>query len=200
MNPIANAAVAVSLLAAPAVSLASGWDFDTSHSNASFAVRHLMVSNVRGEFAKVTGAVELDEKDVTKSTVNASIHAASINTRDPKRDEHLRSPDFFDVAKYPALTFQSKKVEKAGENKLKISGALSIRGTTKDVVLDAEFTPEIKNPWGMVVRGVTATTTINRKDFGLSWNKDLEAGGVLVGDEVKITLDVELVKRAPKKS
>lgn len=193
-------AVVVSAFVVPALALAADWDIDYSHTNASFVVRHLMVSNVRGEFTKVTGSVSLDDKDITKSTVSASIDAASVNTREPKRDEHLRSADFFDVAKYPQLTFQSKKIEKGSDGKLKVFGALTMRGVSKDVVLDTELTPEIKNPWGMIVRGITATTTVNRKDFGLNWNKALETGGVLVGDEVKITIDAELVKRMPKKS
>ncbi|MHB8873010.1 MAG: YceI family protein [Myxococcaceae bacterium] len=186
------------LLAAPALAGAATWELDSSHSSASFAVRHLMVSTVRGDFGKTTGTLELDEKDVSKSKVEAAIEVTTINTRDAKRDEHLRSAEFFDVAKYPTITFKSKKVEKAGKGQLKVTGALTIRGVTKDVVLDVEYAgTEAKDPWGNIKQGATATTRINRSDFGLTWNKALETGGVAVGDEVKITLDVEMAKKQP---
>ena len=175
---------------------ASSWEIDGSHSSAQFAVRHLMVSNVRGEFGKVTGTVNFDEKDPSKSTVQATIDATTINTRDEKRDGHLKSPDFFDVAKFPTLSFKSKKVAAAGAGKFKVTGDLTIHGVTKEVVLDVEGpAPEKKDPWGNVKSGATATTKINRKDFGLTWNKSLDGGGVVVGDEVSITLDVELLKK-----
>jgi polyisoprenoid-binding protein YceI len=180
---------------------AASWEFDPSHTNAQFTVKHMMVTNVRGEFTKLTGAVELDEKDVTKSTVNASIDAASVNTREPKRDEHLRSADFFEVAKHPNLTFKSKKVEKgASANHLKVTGDLTIRGVTKEAVLEVELSGEAKDPWGNIRRGGVATTKVNRKDFGLVWNKTLETGGFLVGDDVNITIDFELTKKAMKKA
>jgi polyisoprenoid-binding protein YceI len=167
------------------------WEIDSVHSGAHFTVRHMMVSNVRGEFGAVTGTLNLDEKDVTKSTVEASIDATTINTREPKRDTHLKSPDFFDVAKFPTITFKSKKVEAAGAGKLKVTGDLTMHGVTKSVVLDVE------GPGAAMgnKRGASATTKINRKDFGLGWNKVLEAGGVAVGEEVKVEIDLELNKK-----
>ena len=182
-------------LATGAFAQTSHWDIDPAHSVVGFSVRHMMVSNVRGEFTKLTGSLEGTGNDVTTAKISVTIDATSVNTREPKRDAHLSSPDFFDVAKYPTLTFVSKKVEKAGEGKLKVTGDLTIHGVTKEVVLDVEGpTPEMKDPWGGIRVGAHATTAINRKDFGLLWNKTLEAGGVLVGDEVAITIDVELVK------
>lgn len=196
-----RSALAALLVLAPSAGFAGSWEFDSSHTNAHFTVKHMMVTNVRGEFTKLTGAVELDDKDITKSTVTTTIDATSVNTREPKRDEHLRSADFFDVAKHPNLTFKSKKVEKgASANMLKVTGDLTIRGVTKPVVLDVELSGETKDPWGNVRRGGVATTQVNRKDFGLMWNKTLEAGGFLVGDDVSITIDFELTKKAPKKS
>lgn len=176
----------------PSLAWAGEWQIDTSHSAAQFSVRHLMVSNVRGEFGKITGTVNYDAKDVSKSTVNVSIDVASISTRDEKRDAHLKSADFFDVEKYPTMTFVSKKVQSTG-GKLKITGDLTLHGVTKEVVLTAEpLSKELKDPWGNTKTGTTATAKINRKDFGLAWNKALEAGGVAVGEEVNILIDVEL--------
>lgn len=184
-------------LATGAFAQTSHWDIDPAHSVVEFSVRHMMVSNVRGEFTKLTGSLEGKGNDVTTAKISVTIDATSVSTREPKRDAHLSSPDFFDVAKYPALTFVSKNVEKAGEGKLKVTGDLTIHGITKEVVLDVEGpTPEMKDPWGGIRVGAHATTAINRKDFGLLWNKTLEAGGVLVGDEVAITIDVELVKKS----
>jgi polyisoprenoid-binding protein YceI len=190
-----KSAVAALVLAAPSAAFAAEYVIDSAHSGASFSVKHLMVSNVRGTFANITGTVNYDEKDVTKSTVEATIDAKTIDTDEPKRDEHLRSPDFFDTEKFPTITFKSTKVEKAGEN-LKVTGNLTLHGVTKPVVLDVEgMTQEVKDPWGNSKRGASATTKINRKDFGLTWNKALEAGGVAVGDDVKITIDLELNKK-----
>lgn len=183
-------------IATSGLARASSWEIDGSHSSAQFSIKHLMVSNVRGEFSKVAGTLNLDDKDITKSSVDVSIDVNTINTREAKRDAHLKSPDFFDAAKFPALTFKSKKVEKAGADKLKVTGDLTIHGVTKEVVLNVEGpSAEIKDPFGNTRRGATATTKINRKDFGLNWNKALEAGGVLVGEEVNITIDVELLKK-----
>jgi polyisoprenoid-binding protein YceI len=192
-------AVLVAALAAlsfPAV--AAEYEIDPSHSSAEFQVRHLMVANVRGGFSGVSGKLELDEKDITKSKVTATIDAKSLNTRDEKRDEHLRSPDFFDVPNHPTLTFVSKKVHKAGKGKLKVVGDLTMRGVTKEVTLDVEGpTATVKDPWGQTKMGAVATTKVNRQDYGLKWNKALEGGGVVVGDEVKITLDLEFTHKAP---
>jgi polyisoprenoid-binding protein YceI len=156
----------------------------------------MMVANVRGSFSKVTGTANIDEKDITKSTVEAVIDATTVNTNEPKRDEHLRSADFFDTAQFPTITFKSTQVKKAGKDKLKVSGNLTMHGVTRPVVLDVEgFTAEAKDPWGNTKRGGVATTKINRKDFGLGWNKVLETGGVAVGEEVSITIDLELNKK-----
>lgn len=183
-------------LALPAFAFASTWTIDPDHSNIGFKVRHLMVSNVRGSFDKHSGTVEIDDKDITRSKVNISIDTNSINTNVQKRDEHLRSADFFDVTKYPTMTFVSKKVAKAGKDKLKVTGDLTLHGVTKQVVLDvAGPTKESKDPWGNIRKGATATTKINRKDFGLVWNAALETGGVTVGDEVTITLEIEMIKK-----
>ena len=189
-------AAAVLCLVTPGLLLAAPWEFDPAHTGVHFKVRHLMISSVRGEFEKVSGKIVYDESDVTKSSADIAIETASINTRVAKRDEHLRSPDFLDVAKYPAITFRSKRVEKAGDGTLKMTGDLTIRGVSKEVVLTVEGpTPAIKDPMGNSRVGGQAATRINRKDFGLAWNKVLETGGVVVGDEVEITIDVEIYKK-----
>lgn len=183
-------------LVLPAFAFASTWTIDADHSNVGFKVRHLMVSNVKGSFEKHTGTVEIDDKDITKSKVEVSIDVNSINTNVAKRDEHLRSADFFDVAKYPTMTFTSKKVAKAGKDGLKVTGDLTLHGVTKQVVLDVDaISKESKDPWGNIRRGTTATTKINRKDFGLVWNKALETGGVAVGEEITIALEIEMIKK-----
>lgn len=190
---LALPAAAWLLMAVPA--LASNWDLDASHSNVGFAVRHMMVSNVHGKFTKVTGTLALDDKDVTKSVVNVDIETASVDTSESKRDEHLRSADFFDAAKFPKMTFKSTKVEKVGE-KLKVTGDLTIKGVTKPVVLSVDtFTPEVKDAFGGFRKGAMATTKINRKDFGLTWNKTLDAGGVALGEDISIQLELEFVKK-----
>jgi polyisoprenoid-binding protein YceI len=172
------------------------YSIDPAHSAAQFSVKHMMISNVRGEFKKVTGTVYIDQANPTASKVDAIIDATTISTRDEQRDGHLKSPDFFDVAKYPTLTFQSTKVEKSGPKYL-VSGNLTIHGVTKPAVLTVDsLTSEVKDPWGNLRAGASATTTINRKDFGLVWNKAVDNGGVMVGDEVTISLDVEMVRKA----
>jgi polyisoprenoid-binding protein YceI len=188
-------------LCAPALALAqSSWIIEPNHSHAGFAVRHLVISNVRGEFGKTTGTVQLDERDVTRSSVEATIETGTIDTRVADRDAHLRSPDFFDVAKYPKITFKSTKVEKAGDGKLKVTGNLTIKDVTKPVVLDVTGpTAEIKDPWGKTRRGISASGKINRRDFGLTWGKVVEAGPV-VGDDVTIEIEAELLKQDPKQA
>src|SRR5207244_4352540 len=184
------------LLAVPLTAPAAMWDLDPAHTSVQFSVRHLMVSNVRGEFAKTSGSVQADESDPARAKIEATIDAASVSTRIEKRDTHLRSPDFLDVAKYPTITFVSTKIEAAGSGHFKVTGDLTLHGVTRPVVLDVQGpTPEIKDPWGKTRAGAQATTTINRKDFGLIWNQTLDAGGVAVGDEVAITIDVEATKR-----
>src|SRR5215208_5152053 len=188
-------------LAAPVVAFAQQtWTIEPNHTHSAFTIRHLVISNVRGEFGKTTGTVKVDEKDLTKSVVEATIETGTIDTRVPDRDKHLKSPDFFDVEKHPVITFKSTKVEKAGEGKLKVTGDLTIKGTTKPVVLDVTGpTQEIKDPWGNTRRGIAAVTKINRRDFGLTWGKMVEAGPV-VGDEVAIEIEAELLKQDPKQA
>lgn len=185
----------VTALILPGTALATVWNIDPDHSTVGFKIRHLMVSNVNGHFTSYSGSIDLNDTDITKSKVDVSIDAASIDTNVAKRDEHLRSPDFFDVSKYPKITFVSKSISKAGPERLLVKGDLTIHGVTREVVLDVEGpTAESRDPWGNIRRGATATAKINRKDFGLNWNAALEAGGVLVGDEVSISIDVELIK------
>lgn len=174
---------------------ASNWDIDSAHASANFAVKHLAISTVNGTLGSVTGKIDLNDADVTKSKIDATIDVKGINTKEPKRDDHLRSKEFFEVEKFPTITFKSTKIEKGAGNKLKVTGDLTIKGTTKPVVLDAELTPEVANPFSKkATRGFTGTTQISRKDFGLTWNVALETGGVMVGDEVKISVDGEVVK------
>lgn len=187
---------AAALLTASSTAFASEWDIDPSHTASQFSVRHMMISTVRGQFGKTTGTVTLDDKDITKSKIDVTIDVASIDTREPKRDDHLRSPDFFDVANHPTMTFKSTKIVKSGRA-LKVTGDLTMRGVTKPVTLEnVVITDAVKTPWGGLARGVTATGKLNRKDFGLTWNKALEAGGVLIGEEVEIVIDAELAPRA----
>jgi polyisoprenoid-binding protein YceI len=186
------------LLAAPAA-FAATYQIDPAHSSANFSVKHMMVSNVNGHFKTVKGTVDFDEKNPEAAKVDVVIDAASIDTNDPKRDGHLKSADFFDVANHPQITFKSKKVTSNGAGKYAIVGDLTIRGQTKEVTLDAEgFDHAQATPWGTTRRGGTATTKINRKDFGVSWQKSLDKGGVMVGDEVKLTLEVEMEAKAAK--
>lgn len=183
-------------LLAPFNVLAATYSLDPAHTTIGFKVKHLMITNVKGVFEKFTGAVVIDEKDITKSKVNVSIEIASINTNIAKRDEHLRSGDFFDAAKYPVMTFDSTRVERTGADKLKVTGNLTVRGVTKQVVMTVEGpTGEIKSPFGDLRRGASATATVNRQDFGVSWNKKLDGGGFVVGDDVSISIDTELVKQ-----
>ncbi|MCM2358153.1 MAG: YceI family protein [Geobacteraceae bacterium] len=187
---------AVATLAVPAFASAAPWSIDTDHSNVEFKVRHMMVSNVKGEFGKYSGVVDIDDKDVTRSRVEVTIDTASLNSGVAKRDEHLKSADFFDVAKYPTMTFVSKKVKNAGNDRLKVYGDLTLHGVTREVVLDVEGpTKAYKDPWGNIKRGAAATTRINRKDFGLTWNAAVESGGVVVGEEITIALEIELLKK-----
>ena len=173
----------------------STWNIDPVHSVAEFKVKHMMISNVKGRFSKLTGALTLDESNIANSRVEAHIDAASIDTHEPQRDTHLKSADFFDVEKFPALTFSSSKVTPDGDGELKVEGDLTIHGVTKKVTFNVEGpTPPNKDPWGNQRIGLSATTKINREDFGLTYNAVLETGGILVGKEVTITLDVEFVK------
>jgi polyisoprenoid-binding protein YceI len=192
--------LAATIATAPAPS--ADWTIDPSHSAAQFSVHHMMVSTVRGQFSGVTGKVHLDPNDVTQSTVDATIDATTVDTREPKRDGHLKSPDFFDVAKFPTLTFKSKKVESAGKGHLKVTGDLTMHGVTHEVPLEVTLNDgESKDGYGNVKRGLTAKTKVSRKDYGLLWNKAIEGGGVMVSDDVSIDLDIELGQPvAPAKS
>jgi polyisoprenoid-binding protein YceI len=171
------------------------WNIDPAHSAAEFKVKHMMISNVKGHFAKVTGVLTLDEADLANSHVEALIEAASLETRDAQRDAHLKSADFLDVEKFPALSFQSTRISLVRDGELAIEGDLTIRGVTRKVLFSVEGpTPPAKDPWGNTRVAVSATTKISRKDFGLTWNAALEGGGILIGDEVTITLDAQFVK------
>jgi polyisoprenoid-binding protein YceI len=171
------------------------WNLDPAHSVAEFKVKHMMISNVKGHFAKVTGTLTFDESDLAKSSVEAVIEAASIETRDAQRDAHLKSADFLDVEKFPTLSFKSTGITLVRDGELAVEGNLTIRGVTKKVLFTVEGpTPPAKDPWGNTRVAISATTKINRKDFGLTWNAALETGGILVGEEVTITLDAQFVR------
>jgi polyisoprenoid-binding protein YceI len=174
----------------------STWLVDPVHSTAQFKVKHLMISNVKGEFTSIKGTLQLDSSDATKSSLEVAIDANSINTREPQRDAHLKSADFLEVEKFPSITFKSIKISKKEGGEFAVQGDLTIHGVTRKVTLDVEApsAPQ-KDPWGGTRIGVEATTKINRKDFGLVWNATLETGGFMVGDEVTIALDVEFVKQ-----
>ena len=184
-------ALAVAFLASSAQ--AAKYDIDKVHSSVSFKVKHLGTW-FQGGFTDFSGTVDYDEKAPAKSSVEATIQIASIDTRSSKRDDHLKSPDFFDAAKYPVMTFKSAKVTKAGKDKLAVAGVLSLHGVDKPVTLDVETSGDIDAPGGGVKAGFSATTTIKRSDFGIIWNKTLEKGGFILGDEVKISIDIEAAK------
>ncbi|AKU92894.1 hypothetical protein AKJ08_3281 [Vulgatibacter incomptus] len=197
MTKFVSSIAAAIAIGAPAMSTAASYQIDPTHSTAQFKVRHMMVSHVRGEFTALSGTIQFDKNAPEKIAIDATVDATTINTRDAKRDGHLKSADFFDVEKFPSLTFKSKSAKAAGPNKLEVLGDLTMHGVTKTVTLVVEgLENEVKDPWGGVRMGATGTTKVNRKDFGLNWNAALEAGGVMVGDDVTITIDVELVKQA----
>jgi polyisoprenoid-binding protein YceI len=172
------------------------WNIDAAHSEINFTVRHMMISNVRGRFEKFSGTVEFNEQNPEQSSVDVEIEAASVNTRDPQRDTHLRSPDFFNAEAYPYLHFKSKQIKVSDSNRGLVYGDLTIRNITKEVVLDVEYSGEAKSPWGSISAGFSASTKINRKDWDLVWNVALETGGMLVGDEIKISVEIEIIKQA----
>jgi polyisoprenoid-binding protein YceI len=172
------------------------WVLDPAHTTAEFSVRHMMFTTVKGYFTKLEGQINADLSDLTTGEISATIDAASVDTRDAQRDGHLRSADFFDVENHPKLTFKSYRIERTGENEYELVGDLTIRGVTKSVIWSLSFDGQGKNPWGQEVAGITAETKVNRKDFGLTWNAALEAGGWLVGDDVKIAIHAELIKQA----
>lgn len=188
-------------LSLPAGAANSNWQIDPQHSSAQFAVRHLGLSTVRGAFSKLSGTMVLDDQDISKSSVEVSIDVNTVDTREPDRDKDLRSERFFDVAHFPTMTFKSKKVEQLAPGKLRVTGDLTIRGTSREVTLDVDGpTNPVKDPWGNQRLAATATTKINRQDYGVKWNAKLDNGGVVVGDDVNITLDVEMIQKPAAKS
>jgi polyisoprenoid-binding protein YceI len=196
MNRFRSLAFLLALfLAVSAAAQTSIWTIDPKHSTAQFTVRHLAISNVSGNFTNVTGTIDLNEKDITQSQVSAVIDVSSVDTRVSDRDKDLRSPNFFDVEKYPTIEFKSKRIVNSG-GKLQVIGDLTMHGTTREVTLDVDGpTPELNDPWGNVRRGFSASTTLNRKDFGLTYNHALKTGEAVVGDNVKIQIDLELIKK-----
>jgi polyisoprenoid-binding protein YceI len=172
------------------------FQIDPAHASAQFKVRHLMVSNVRGELGAVSGELALNPNDLTRSQINLSIDVRGIDTRNADRDTHLRSPDFFDVAQYPSATFASTRIEARGGDEYEVVGELTLRGVTQPVTLAVELTDAVSDPWGNVKRGAAAKGRINRKDFGLNWNAAMEAGGVVVGEQVDVTIELELVRQS----
>ena len=189
------AALAGVALLVPSLSQAATWKSDPKHASVQFAVRHLMVATVRGTFDKFDVTATIDENDISQSSVEATIEVASVNTRNEKRDNHLRSADFFDVAKHPTITFKSKAVEKIQDHTYKVIGDLTLMGVTQEVVLNVSGSPKaIQDPWGNSRLGGAATTTINRTDYGLTHNTVLESGGVAIGEEITITIDIEFVQ------
>jgi polyisoprenoid-binding protein YceI len=194
---ISKTAIAIAMMVAfPVLAHADTWQIDPAHTNVEFTVRHMMISNVKGQFQKTSGTITANGTDPASAKINATIDATLIDTRVDRRDAHLKSPDFLDVAKFPTITFKSTKVEAAGPGKWKVTGDLTLHGVTKPVVLDVEGTgAPIHDPMGNTRAGASATTKIRRSDFGLIWNKALEAGGVMVGDEVAISIDLEAIKK-----
>ena len=189
-------APAVIALTAVPVSRVTTWELDPTHSTANFSVKHMMISKVHGGFSKLTATLKLDRASPANSTVEASIDASTIDTREPKRDEHLKSADFFDVKSFPAITFRSKRFAAAGGDAFTIVGDLTMHGVTREIALEVESAPaELKDPWGNTKIGASATVKLKRKDFGLNWNAALEAGGFLVGEDVAVTLDLQFVKK-----
>jgi polyisoprenoid-binding protein YceI len=201
LSRIAATAGLAAILSLPAGAATSEWRIDPQHSSAQFSVRHMAISTVRGAFSKVNGTIVLDDKDIAKSTVDVTIDVSTVDTREPARDNDLRSDKFFDVAHFPTMTFKSKRVEQVAPGKLRVTGDLTIRGTAKEIVLDVEGpTSPVKDPWGNVRAAATATSKVNRQDFGVKWNATLDNGGVVVGDDVNIIIDAEMIKQVPAKS
>lgn len=175
------------------------WTIDSAHSRVGFAVRHMMISTVRGEFTQFEGEVDLDEQDPSRSTASGRIQVASIDTGNAERDGHLRSADFFDVETHPTITFRSRRITAQGD-RVTVTGDLTMRGITKEITLEGELTGPAKDPWGNMRRGVNLSGSLNRKDFGLTWNQALETGGVLVDEKVKLEIDLEIVQAAPEEA
>ena len=185
----------IAALGIASVTYADTWNIDPAHTMVEFSVRHMMISNVKGVFQKTSGTITANGTDPNSVQIDATIDASSIDTRVEKRDNHLKSPAFLDVAKYPTITFKSTKVEPDGADKWKVTGDLTLHGVTKPVVIEVQNTAPIKDPYGKTRAGASASTTINRKDFGVSFNQPMETGGMLIGDDVAITIEVEAVKQ-----
>lgn len=199
LNRISATLALTTLLSVSSFAAPQTWEVDGSHSTGRFKIKHMMISNVSGEITGMKGTFTTDGKDVTKTTADVTLDLATINTNNAKRDEHLKSADFFDTAKFPTIAFKSTKVTKGKGGHFTMTGTLTMHGVTKDVTLtDGDLTSEVKDPWGMTRRAFTAKTKINRKDYGLNWNKAIETGGVVVGDTAEIELEVEMTIPAPK--
>jgi polyisoprenoid-binding protein YceI len=198
LSRLTLAATLVAILAVPSPAAVTTWQIDPAHTAAGFSVKHMMISTVRGQFKGVTGTVNWDDQDISKSSVDVTIDANTVDTGEPKRDADLKSANFFDVAHYPTITFKSVKIEKISAAKMKVTGDLTIRGITKPAVLDVEGpSGAIKDPYGNTRVALNATTTINRMDYGVKWNAKLD-GGVVVGDDVNINIDLEMIKKEAK--
>jgi polyisoprenoid-binding protein YceI len=197
--PVFALALALRALAqAPAPAPGPGtWEVDTAHTTAGFSVKHMMVTNVHGSFGKVSGTIEYDGKDLSSIAADVKIDATSVTTNNERRDTHLRSADFFDVENHPAITFKSKRAEKGADGRFRLVGDLTMRGVTREVALDVEGPSQVVNAGRVFKIGASATTTVNRQDYGLAWNRAIEAGGVTVGDEVKIALEIQANRPNP---
>ena len=192
------AALAVAIAPALAFGQAVTWNIDSSHTRTGFSVKHLVISDVKGEFGKTSGKAQIDDADLSRSSVEVTIEVASVDTRDEKRDNHLKSADFFDAAKFPTITFKSTKVTPGKDGAITVAGNLTMRGVTKPVTLEGSITKAITDPWGLSRRGASFTGKLDRKEWGVSWSKVTDVGAV-VGDEVKLDIQAEVVKDVPKK-
>ena len=199
LSRLALAATLVAALAVPSPAATATWQIDPAHTAAGFSVRHMMIATVRGQFKGVTGTVLWDDQDINNSTVDVTIDANTVDTGEAKRDADLKSANFFDVKNYPTITFKSTKIEKISAGKMKVTGNLTIHGVTKQVVLDVEGpSGAVKDPWGNTRVALNATTTVNRTDYGVKWNAKMDSGGMVVGDDVNINIDLEMTKKEAK--
>jgi polyisoprenoid-binding protein YceI len=199
LSRLALAATLVAALAVPSPAATATWQIDPAHTAAGFSVRHMMIATVRGQFKGVTGTVLWDDQDSNNSTVDVTIDANTVDTGEPKRDADLKSANFFDVKNYPTITFKSTKIEKISAGKMKVTGNLTVHGVTKQVVLDVEGpSGAVKDPWGNTRVALNASTTINRLDYGVKWNAKMDSGGMVVGDDVNVNIDLEMTKKEAK--
>jgi polyisoprenoid-binding protein YceI len=199
LSRFALAATLVAALAVPSPAATATWQIDPAHTAAGFSVRHMMIATVRGQFKGVTGTVLWDDQDINNSTVDVTIDANTVDTGEPKRDADLKSANFFDVKNYPTITFKSTKIEKISAGKMKVTGNLTVHGVTKQVVLDVEGpSGAVKDPWGNTRVALNASTTVNRLDYGVKWNAKMDSGGMVVGDDVNVNIDLEMTKKEAK--